>query len=180
MNPNPRIVAVEDTYGVRFHNTLISWLIGRGLLCSKHPRVRRLPAKKCNHALYRKLAGIALASSPASWRILVVIDSEGRSAEEAAEQDVLSHVPEKFKQRFRVAVVEPFHEAWACLGLNGPRSTCRDKKGAIRFLERTLKGMYEKRMLEKIPAMKTFDFARLQGEKDFEAYIKNLKWLLEC
>ncbi|MEB3861385.1 MAG: hypothetical protein GSR84_04105 [Desulfurococcales archaeon] len=180
MSYSLRIVAVEDTYGVRFHDELISWLIDTGILCNSRPRIRRMPAKKCNQALYRKLVGIALAKAPNNWKILVVIDSEGRAPEEASRQDVLSHIQKRVKEHFRVAVVEPLHEAWVCLGLGGHRAICRSGKGAIRFIETTLGVRYEKRLLEKIPKMRGFTFSRLIEEHDFQAYIQSLKWLLDC
>ena len=138
MNKIYRLLVVEDTYGVRFHNFIISWLIKNKFLCDRYPKIRRLPAKKCNQALYRKIIGIVVSRNAENWKVLSVIDSEGRRPETAARQDILSHVKRNDRKRFRVVVVDPMHEAWACIGLGGQRRKCRSKYGAIEFIERVL------------------------------------------
>ena len=177
------LVAVEDTYGVGFHRRLIAWLAERGLLCSGgrvRVKVRRMPAMKCNEALYRKLVGAALAlARGGEWRVLVVIDSEGRPPARAARDDVLRHV-KKNRDRFRVVVVEPTHEAWACMSLGGPTGKCRTREGAVEFLERRLGEPYEKRMLERIASLADFNPQRLVGQHDFNQYVDGLRWVYGC
>ena len=50
-----RYVFTEDTYGVDFHRIIIDHLYNNGLLSGVKPVVRRMPSKKCNLALARKV-----------------------------------------------------------------------------------------------------------------------------
>jgi len=74
-------IFVEDTYGVVFHREVLSRL----LTPSKAKRivVRRMPAKKCNPALRRKIAASILGAGEVAG-VIVVIDSEGRDPGTAA------------------------------------------------------------------------------------------------
>ncbi|MEM1611232.1 MAG: hypothetical protein QXQ57_06275 [Sulfolobales archaeon] len=119
-----RLIFVEDTYGVRFHRELIEKIRQRGVISFSSPEVRRLPAGKCNRKIYDKIIGAILGSR--DWKVLVVIDSEGRDIEDARHKDFLVHV-RNHRDRFRVWVVEPRHEAWLCLGLGGSSTICRSR-----------------------------------------------------
>jgi len=176
-DPCCRLVFVEDTYGVGFHRLLLEYIGGKGGLRGM-PRVRRFPAKKCNPKIFNSIIGATIGCR--KWKVLVVIDQEThKTSEEAAEKDFLSHV-KRHRNRFRVAVVQPRHEAWLCIGLGLGREKCReDPESAI---ERLIDKPYEKRFLSKAGSLagSRFDPARLEKEKDFIRYVKALEWLAEC
>ncbi len=175
-----RLVLVEDTYGAIFHRTLINKLIelceGRKLetesLCgntrTRKPRIRRLPAKKCNPAMANHARAI-VAGSP--WRILVVIDSEGKP--DAPDYFVRRRFRRDELDDIRVVTVEPMHEAWLCIGLGGDRRICR--RDPIQAVQRLLNSYYEKRMLAKLAPRIHVEI--LIGERDFDEYLDCLKWL---
>jgi len=171
------VLFVEDTYGVSFHRVILERLEEARKLpkgASRLVTVRRLPSKKCNERIYRGIAGYMLSREPDPhrWRVLVVIDSEGRAPEEAAERDVLAHV--KGRAPIEVVVVEPRHEAWLCLGLGGERRICRQSPESS--IERLAGRPYEKRMLATMAGR--VDVGRLMREADFQAYVKALEKLL--
>jgi len=167
------VVYVEDTYGVEFHRVLLEKLAESKVLQSSNlrPVIRRMPAKKCNQALYKKIMGYLIRYQ--DWRVLIVIDSEHRGAKEAAESDVLRHF-RRWRDRVKVAVVEPMHEAWLCIGLCGSPRRCRNDP--IGELSHRLGRPYEKRYLARLA--KEIDINKLRGEHDFEKYVEQLNWLL--
>lgn len=172
-----RFVFVEDTYGVDFHRRLIDHLHGEGRI-SILPRVRRLPAKKCNPKVFRSIRGATVGCR--RWRVLVVIDQEAHETpRQAAERDFLRHV-KKNRDRFRVVVVQPRHEAWLCIGLGLDRKKCRKSPESV--IEAIIGEPYDKRFLSKLssPFERRFDPARLEGESDFSDYMEALLWLSEC
>ena len=164
---------VEDTYGVVFHRILLDKLAANGILPGSARRlpVRRMPSKKCNQALYRKIMGYFLRHE--DWKTLIVIDSERRTASEAAETDVVRHF-KRWRDRVRVAVVEPMHEAWLCIGLCEKTSRCRSDP--VAKLTQCLGRFYEKRDLELLAGK--VDIRRLLGEEDFRRYVDLVRWLL--
>jgi len=109
-----------------------------------------------------------------SWKILFVIDSERLSAEEATNR-ILEHFKSKERKRVRVAVVQPMHEAWLCIGLGGDRSKCRNDP--IYELSKLLNKQYEKPFLAKY--IDNINAERLRAEEDFKAYLVQLEWLYD-
>jgi len=167
-----RTVFVEDTYGVQFHRYIVDRLIETGVVQGNYqPQIRRMPAKKCNHALYRKILGALLLYR--SWRAIIIIDSEGKPSNEAAENDVLSHF-ERYRDRVRVVVVEPRHEAWLCIGLGGEPLKCR--RSPEDQLSMLLRRPYSKHLLATMS--RHVGLERLISERDFREYIEALKWLM--
>lgn len=170
-----RYVFVEDTYGVFFHRALINKLAKNGdlELLVHPPIVRRLPAKKCNQAISRKILAI-LIDYP-NWKIVTVIDSEYRRPGEAV-KDITLHFNDEQLKRLRVVVVHPMHEAWLCIGLGGKHHRCRDNP--IEEIERIIGKPYEKYMLKTLA--RKIDIKLLLREKDFQNYIDCLQWLYKC
>ncbi len=165
----------EDQYGDYFHYTLIRKLFNISVL-DKHlshhmPKILRMPAKKCNHKLYKAVVPKVVFSN--KWRILFVIDSEGRR-DEIAERDVIDHFPDMFLNNIRVVVVRPMHDAWLCIGLGGKSSKCRNDPK--KTLEKILGRPYTKDQLARLADK--VDAQRLLEEDDFKEYIDGLKWLM--
>ncbi len=106
-----KMMIVEDTYGVDFHRELLCKLGGINM----NLEIRRLPTGKCNNALRRKVLANALSGSSMAFKVIFVIDEEGKGMNNAV-NDVLMHMKE-LEDRIRVVVVQPRHETWLCIGL---------------------------------------------------------------
>lgn len=168
---NTVIIYVEDTYGVEFRRTLLKKLRGAlGRDCIGYmPPVRRMPAKKCNPSLRRKmLAPVALKRK---WSIIVVIDSEGKSPEAARHEDVLRHFPPGERSRVAVAVVEPRHEAWLCTGLGYEPQGCRRRPEEHLVRQSGMKS-WSKQLLGKWASR--IEPRRLLTLSDFQDYVRVL------
>lgn len=168
-----RLIFVEDFYGVDFHRKLLEKLKVSNLIkWSSNPRIFRMPTIGCNQALVRKvmarLVGVSL------WRTLFVVDSEGLDVEEASRR-ILDHFKPEERTSIKVAVVQPKHETWLCIGLGGDRPRCRHDP--IYELSRLLNKPYDdKSLLAKY--VELIDITKLLTEKDFKDYLDNLTWLL--
>ncbi len=170
------MVFVEDYHGVVFHNALIKKLVENSFLSKdvfKKIIVKRMPSKKCNPALRSKIS--ASVTFRKEKKVLIVIDSEGHRPEEARYMFVERHfqIPRSFD--FKVAIVEPRHEAWLCIGLTGRKGTrgCRHEPEAI--LSRIFGRPYQKHMLGE--HVHNVDLESLMGERDFKEYSQLLKWV---
>ncbi len=168
-----RLIFVEDSYGVDFHKKLLEKLRASNIIhLSSNPKIYRMPTTGCNQALARKVMARLLGVS--SWRILFVIDSERLSMEDASKR-VLEHFKPEQRSWVRVAIVQPMHEAWLCLGMGGDRSKCRDDPRDE--LSRLLDRPYDDKSLL-AEHVKYIEIAKLLAEEDFKAYLEHLKWLL--
>ncbi len=170
------LVLVEDYYGVIFHRELLKKLLRTLGYVRNMPRVDRLPAKKCNPALVDKVKAKLLGVGAESPKMVVVIDSEGKSPS-IARRDVLDHFmrDDYLRGKVRVAVVEPRHEAWLCIGLGLDPSRCRSTPEELIARARRLKS-YEKHHLAKLA--REVDIERLLRCSDFREYVSALEWLL--
>ncbi len=106
------------------------------------------------------------------WKLLKVIDSE--YVRDAARVFVERHFTEDTLRHIRVAVVEPRHEAWLCIGLCGDRRGCRHEPE--QFIERLVGDVYQKYMLARLA--RRISVEKLLGERDFQVYLEGLFWLL--
>ncbi len=163
---------VEDTHGVMFHQVLINKLFERNILSGSRPSVRKLPAKKCNQAISRKIRGVLFNED--KWKIVVVIDTERRSFEEAL-RDITDHFERNELDNMRIVLIEPRHEAWLCIGLGGDKHKCRSTPEDI--ISKSIGRPYEKYMLGKLAHR--IKLQKLLQEKDFKEYIDALNWLIE-
>ena len=172
-----RFILVEDTYGVGFHRFLVEKLFENKVLLEDkpkskpRPRVRRLPAKKCNPSLSRKVRAILFDHD--LWKVLVVIDTEYRSLNKAL-RDVADHFTEKELKNMRLVAVNPKHEAWLCIGIGGDRRACRSRPEDT--ISRIIGRPYEKYMLSSLTSR--LNIEPLLTEEDFEEYVNALKWLI--
>ena len=169
-----RVIFVEDTYGREFHRVIIDKLVEHRVIeFSTRPSIQRMPAKKCNHSLTRKVK--ARLFSISLWRCLFVIDSEGRR-KSIAERDVLDHFRD-VKNNIRVVVISPRHEKLLCLGLGGNVSSCKNspEDTIVRLLQR--RGLrvkaYEKDFLRRYARYINID--HLINDPDFKEYIRALR-----
>ena len=170
------LILVEDYYGVVFHRELLKKILqSRGYVYNM-PRVDRLPAKKCNPALVVKVKAKLLGVATRNPKIVVVIDSEGRSPS-VARRDVLDHFERDsfLRGRVRVVTVEPRHEAWLCIGLGLDPRRCRSIPEELIARAKGLKS-YEKHLLTRLA--KDVDVERLMSCSDFSEYVSSLEWLL--
>jgi len=103
-------------------------------------------------------------------KAVFVIDSEGREVGTAV-SEISRHFKE-LKDRFRVVVVVPRHEAWLCIGLGFDAARCRNSPEHVLSMER---GRYEKRHLAEW--VREIDVERLMWEGDFIDYVAALRWL---
>ena len=170
------LVFVEDYHGVDFHNALIKKLIENSFLSKdsmKRITVKRMPSKKCNPALRSKVS--AVVNSRGEKKVLMVIDSEGHRPNEAKHLFIERHFRSQKGYELRVAVLEPKHEAWLCIGLTGKKRTrgCRHEPEAI--LSRMFGRPYEKHMLGE--QAHNIDLEWLIGERDFKEYFQLLIWV---
>ncbi len=170
------ILLVEDTYGVGFHRTIIEKLRENNQLSQTKIRVERLPAKKCNPAIIRKI--LAKTIDKKKTRIIIVIDTENRDPKTAIEKDIKQHLENHFKNKTKprnleihITTIHPYHEAWLCIGLGANKQKCR--KNPIQQIETLLNTKYEKHMLA--TQAKHIDINKLKEEKDFKQYLKLLK-----
>jgi len=167
-----RLIFVEDSYGIDFHKKLLDKLKTLNIIkMSRNPKIFRIPTTGCNQALARKVLARVVGAS--SWNMLFVIDSERLSAEEAKNR-ILEHFKLEERKQVRVAIVQPMHEAWLCIGLGGNRSKCRDDP--VYELSKLLNKQYEKPFLAKY--VDNIDVKKLQAEEDFKAYLDQLEWLI--
>ncbi len=160
-------VFVEDVYGVEFHKEIITQLRDRGFI-KRVPRVRKLPSRLCNPGLSGKLASVTHGEE----RIIIVID-DGRPDQALA--GVHRHL-KRWKELFRVVLVNPRHEAWLCIGLGLARrgvGECRDSPEDL--IERHVGAPYTKPMLARLSRRVSIDL--LLRFEDFQAYVGALREL---
>ena len=172
-----RYVFVEDTYGVDFHRFLLEKLIvfDEELLREiqgRMPVIRRLPAKKCNPAIAKKVRAVLFGQE--NWKMLVVIDTENRKVNESIDS-VRRHFKRSELKRTRLVTVHPRHEAWLCMGIGGDKKACRNDPESV--ISRLIRRRYEKYMLSSMA--NRVDIRRLLGENDFQKYVSLLKWLVK-
>lgn len=167
-----RYVFVEDTHGARFHRILIRKLIMSNYLNLPDypPIIRRLPAKKCNQAISRKI--LAIFVDYADWKIVAVIDSEHKEPSNAM-KDVTMHFDSEHQKRLRIVVIHPMHEAWLCIGLGVKPGKCRNSP--IEEIQIKIGKPYGKPMLGKLA--QRIKIQPLLKERDFQEYIDAIKWL---
>lgn len=114
--------------------------------------------------------------SGGAWRILVVIDSEGRLPREAVENDIVWQV-RRHRERFSVIAAVPRHEAWLCIGLGGDWGGCRSRPEG--FLSRYAGRPYDCKTKHLLAGLaRGMDVCRLIGEEGFVEYLAGLCWLL--
>ncbi len=181
MTRHPRLVLVEDTYGVDFHRRLIEKLRQANLVqfSTSMPRVERLPARECNPKITRSVKALIAASYGASrktlekTKIVVVVDQENLSPAEARERVAIHFEKDSaLKGKARIVIVAPRHGAWLCIGLD-PRHCRKNPEDAI-VRARSLKA-YEKHHLARLADQ--IDPTRLRGQPDFNEYLEALQWL---
>jgi hypothetical protein len=163
------MVFVEDTYGVEFHEKLLSELSERRIVSGRYVKVSRLPSWICNQTLRRKLLA---RTGLGGHKTLIVIDSDGDP--ESAVKRVAGHLTD-WPVPLRIVTVNPRHEAWLCIGLGLDRRNCRRDPEAL--IERAIGGKYRKNMLAKLA--RRVDAGNLFGEKDFSEYVNVLRELLQ-
>ena len=169
------LVLVEDYYGVKFHRELLKRLLQMLGYVHSTPHVDRLPAKKCNPVLVNKVKA-KLFGARGNPKIVVVIDSEGRSPN-IARRDVLDHFERDafLRNRVKVVIAEPRHEAWLCIGLGLDPNRCRSIPEELIVRARRLKS-YEKRHLAELA--RDVNIERLMRCNDFREYVSAINWLL--
>ncbi len=168
----PRLMLVEDVYGVEFHRQLLAKLG----LSSNMPRIERIPAKECNPAVVRKVKAKLLGMGTLETaKVVVVLGSENQPPEHV-KQRVLMHFEKdpQLSNRVRVAVVEPRHETWLCIGLGLDPHRCRAAPEDLIARARNLR-TYEKHHLAKLA--KNMDTQRLASLRDFREYLEAIEWL---
>ncbi len=167
------IILVEDTYGIDFHRSIIHRLYGKNQL--RGLSIKRIPAKECNPSIARKVKAMLLDKDRSAWKVLIVVDSEGRRPEYVAKR-VMEHFEGDKDQylKVKVTVINPCHEAWLCIGLGIGRAACRsDPKAAIERISNTI---YSKRYLAQWA--EKMDISRLEKEGDFRKYRELLDQLI--
>ena len=183
MARHPRLVLVEDTYGVDFHRRLIEKLRQANLVQFSIgvPRVGRLPARECNPKIVRSVKALIAASYGASKKtlekakIVVVVDQENLSPVEARERVAIHFERDNaLRGKARIVIVAPRHEAWLCIGLGLDPHHCRENPEDTIVRARGLKA-YEKHYLARLADQ--IDPGRLQGQPDFNEYLEALQWL---
>ena len=179
----PRLVLVEDTYGVDFHKRLIEKLRQANLVqfSAGMPRVERLPARECNPKIVRSTKALIIARYGASRetlekaKIVVVVDQENLSPAEARERVAMHFEKDNaLRGKATVVIVAPRHEAWLCIGLGLDPRHCRKNPEDTIVRARSLKA-YEKHHLARLADQ--IDPRRLQGQPDFSEYLEALQWL---
>lgn len=170
VSSTPKLILVEDTYGVGFHRELLRKL-GYG---DARVEVYRLPVKECNPKLERGVKAKLLAKGvPRRFKLLIVIDTEGMP-EDDAKRNVLKHFKQTPPESIRVVTVDPKHEAWLCVGLGLKPSKCASNPELE--LEHYLGKPYEKHHLSTLAPR--INLGYLSKRKDFKEYVESLKWLL--
>ena len=168
-----RLLYVEDTYGVDFHREIVSRLVSMRLLPrGNRPEIRRLPARKCNPGLAKKILARILGYH--EYRILIVVDKEDNTVREARRL-ILGHFDRRVRSFLRLVVVDPRHEKWLCIGLSDNIRNCRTRPEHKISL---LKGFrYEKIHLSSLANQ--VDIERLlSNAHDFRDYVEKLRWLM--
>lgn len=183
MTRHPRLVLVEDTYGVDFHRRLLEKLrqANRTLFSTGAPRVERLPARECNPKMVRSARALIAARYGASreilekTKILIVIDQENLPATKAKERVTMHFEKDNIlKGRVRVVIAVPRHEAWLCIGLGLSPHKCRRNPEENIARAKNLK-TYDKHHLARLAAQ--IDPEKLQGQPDLDEYMEALQWL---
>jgi len=170
----PRLVLVEDVYGVGFHKQLLTKLG----YSKDMPRIERIPAKECNPALVRKVkAKLLRLGNPRDAKILVALDTENQEPEHV-KQRVLIHFRKDphLNNRIQVVAVEPKHDTWLCIGLGLDPHQCKIIPEHLIARSRGLKS-YSKEHLGKLA--RYMDPQKLAKQKDFKEYLEAIKWLTQ-
>jgi hypothetical protein len=132
-----------------------------------NPKIERLPTGKCNPGLRGKI----IARTDREAKALIIIDTESDlNKVKSCMEEIFKGIPDNI--RIDIVYVDPKHESWLCVGLEGDRVKCRrDPEHELKRLKSV--GDYSKDYLSKWA--KDVDVSRLRGETDFKDYENKLK-----